>query len=67
MRIKDTKLSYGIQNHSLLIQECLCNICRVSLIVQNRMQKMRRSLTIFASYIQPYVFYEIDNILQLRN
>ena len=38
MHIHDTKIQYGVENQSVLMQEC---ICRVSIIVPNRMQEMR--------------------------
>ena len=41
MRIHDTKLQYGVENQSVLMQERKYNIRRVSSVVPNRMQKMR--------------------------
>ena len=42
MRIHDIKLPYGIGNKLILIQELVRNVCRVSIIVQNRMQEIRK-------------------------
>ena len=43
MRIHFTKLVYEIENQSVLIQERVCNVCRVFLIVQNTMQEMKKN------------------------
>ena len=42
MRICAIKLPYEIQNLSDLVQERVCNICRVTIMVQNSMQEMRK-------------------------
>ena len=40
MRIHDTKLPYGIENQSVLIRKRICNVCNVSIMLQNRIQEM---------------------------
>ena len=40
MCIHDTKLPCKIENLSVLVQERVCNVSRVSIIVPNGMQKM---------------------------
>ena len=43
MRIHDTKLPYAIENQSVLIQGRMCSVCRVSFMVQNRMQRNEKN------------------------
>ena len=57
MRIHNTELQYEIENHSDLVQDRKCNICKVPIMVANRMQGMRNKLLgICISYIQSHIF-----------
>ena len=39
MRNHDAKLQYGVESQSILMLERICNLCTVSIIVQNRIQE----------------------------
>ena len=56
MRIHGTKLLYVIENESVLIQARVCNICRMSIMVQNIMQEMRKIIN--------YIFFIV--LLKMR-
>ena len=57
MVIHDIKIQYGIVNRSVLMQETICNLRRVAIIVPNRMARMRKKLlTVFTSYIESMYF-----------
>ena len=60
MRIHNTNLQYGIKNQLVLMQEHICNVCRVSIIVANRIQEMRKII----NYI--YFIYSAICILRAR-
>ena len=36
MRVHGATLPYGIENHPILIQERVCNVCRVSIMIQQK-------------------------------
>ena len=42
------KLPYWIKNQPVLMQERVCNVCRASIMLQNRMQEKNQ---IYISYI----------------
>ena len=44
MRIHNSKLRYRVEYISVLMQERIGNICRVSIIVPNRMQEMELTI-----------------------
>ena len=58
MRSHDTTLPYDIEYQSALIQERLCNVFGVSIMVMySGCQEMRKIISyVFTSYIQPYIF-----------
>ena len=68
MRIRDTKLPHGIKNWSVLIQQCVFNVCRVIIMVQSRMKDKRKIINnIYFIYSIMCVLRGIDYISQLRN
>ena len=45
MCIDYTKLQYGVEKQSILVQEHMRNICRVSIIELNRMKEMKITIS----------------------
>ena len=68
MRIHDTKLPDGIENQSVLLQERVFNVCRIAIMVQNRMKRVRKFMNyIYLLYIFNHVRFKRYSMFSIEN